>query len=48
MPYVIEQAWVIPGANPLRYVLWWPWIKNYSGEVSVGYGQACWPKYVWP
>ncbi len=47
MPYVLEQAWVIPAPIAYGYVLWWPWIKNYSGEVSVGYGQACWPKYVW-
>ena len=47
MPYVLEQAWVIPAPIAYGYVLWWPWIKNYSGEVSVGYGQACWPKYAW-
>jgi peptide/nickel transport system substrate-binding protein len=47
MPYVMEQAWVIPAPIPYGYVLWWPWVKNYSGEVSVGYGQACWPKYAW-
>ncbi len=47
MPYVLEQAWVIPAPIAYGYVLWWPWIKNYSGEVSVGYGQACWPKYIW-
>ena len=37
LPYVIKQCWVI---GPLRYpsyVVWWPWVKNYSGEVSVGY-----------
>jgi len=37
LPYVVKQCWVI---GPLRYpsyVCWWPWVKNYSGEVSVGY-----------
>jgi len=47
MPYVQEQAWLIPAPIPYGYVLWWPWIKNYNGEVSVGYGQSCWPMYVW-
>ena len=47
MPYVLEQAWVIPAPIPYGYVLWWPWIKNYSGEVSVGYGHFNWPNYVW-
>jgi peptide/nickel transport system substrate-binding protein len=47
MPYVLEQAWVIPTPIAYGYVVWWPWIKNYHGEISVGYGQACWPQYVW-
>jgi peptide/nickel transport system substrate-binding protein len=47
LPYVLEQAWVIPKPIPYSYILWWPWIKNYHGEMSVGYGQNTWPKYVW-
>jgi len=28
--------------------LWWPWLKNYTGEISVGYGQSGnWEKWVW-
>jgi len=37
MPYVLEQAWVIPKPNPWYYVVWWPWVKNYHGELQVGY-----------
>ncbi len=37
MPYLLEQAYIIqlPAGNQYRF--WWPWVKNYSGELSVGY-----------
>ncbi|MFC2057031.1 ABC transporter substrate-binding protein [Chloroflexota bacterium] len=37
MKYVLDQAWAIPKVNPYVYDVWWPWLKNYSGEVHVGY-----------
>ena len=36
-PYIIEQCWAIPKPNPYIYVIWWPWVKNWNGELSVGY-----------
>jgi peptide/nickel transport system substrate-binding protein len=48
MKYVLDQAWVIPTPNYPRYTLWWPWLKNYSGERSIGYYWVLsWPTYVW-
>jgi peptide/nickel transport system substrate-binding protein len=48
MPYVLEQAWVISRPNPYIYNMWWPWLKNYHGELSVGYYNSHnYLKYVW-
>lgn len=48
LPYLLGQAYAIPFPAGLTHVFWWPWIKNYSGEVTVGYFQgANWSKYVW-
>ncbi len=31
-----------------RPAFWWPWLKNYSGEVIIGCFQgANWNKYIW-
>lgn len=38
MPYVLEQAWAIPRPQDVGYTLWWPWLRNYSGEQSMGFG----------
>lgn len=45
--YVLEQAFEIPGIDGAAYRMWWPWLKNYSGEDSVGYGNPYWSKFVW-
>gem|GEM_PF-6051536 len=34
-----------PGAAATTF--WWPWVKNYSGELTVGYFDATWPQWVW-
>jgi peptide/nickel transport system substrate-binding protein len=48
MPYVLEQAWVHPKPNPYSYVLWWPWVKNWHGELQVGYyNYPSYLKYRW-
>jgi peptide/nickel transport system substrate-binding protein len=48
MKYVLDQAWAIPTpATPLNN-FWWPWIKNYHGEVSLGYNNDFnYLKYIW-
>jgi peptide/nickel transport system substrate-binding protein len=45
-PYLLENAWAIP--RPKRPVsnLWWPWVKNYRGEMYQGYA-GLWPKFIW-
>jgi peptide/nickel transport system substrate-binding protein len=48
MPYVLEQCWVIAKPNPYTYVIWWPWVKNWHGELSVGYvNYPSYLKYRW-
>jgi peptide/nickel transport system substrate-binding protein len=48
MAYVLDQAWAIPApATPLNN-FWWPWIKNYHGEASLGYDNTFnYTKYIW-
>ncbi|HEY96444.1 MAG TPA: ABC transporter substrate-binding protein [Dehalococcoidia bacterium] len=47
--YVIEQAYSFTPPSPYYYVAWHPWVKQYTGEVSIG----SWPhfnihtKYCW-
>ncbi len=37
MPYLLEQCYAIQTAGAEYYVLWWDWVKNYSGEGGIGY-----------
>ncbi|MBN2238297.1 MAG: hypothetical protein JW712_00865 [Dehalococcoidales bacterium] len=46
--YLIEKAYMIPTPKVPTYTLWWPWMKNYSGEMSIGYwGTDDWSQFVW-
>ena len=36
-PYLRAQAYFIDLPAPYSYFLWWPWLKGYSGETTVGY-----------
>ena len=46
--YLIEQAYCIPTPRVPTYSMWWPWLKNYSGENSLGYwGTNQWSQFVW-
>jgi len=48
MPYLLEQAYVLVVPRGYTYRFWWPWVKNYSGEGSVGYWNGSgWARYVW-
>jgi peptide/nickel transport system substrate-binding protein len=47
MPYVLEQAWEIPGVNPPSYNFWCPWVKNFHGENTLGRTTRAYTKYVW-
>ncbi len=45
--YVVEQAYVLPAVTGSYRTLWWPWIKNYSGEQNIGYDDPIWEAFVW-
>ena len=48
MPYVMDQAWLIPLPAPWTYIVYQPWIKNYHGENTLVFGAGTnWVKYVW-
>ncbi len=47
MKYVLDQAWAIPGVNPIMHHMWWPWIKNYGGEFTLGRTWRAYTKYIW-
>ncbi|MBI2829574.1 MAG: ABC transporter substrate-binding protein [Chloroflexi bacterium] len=47
MKYVLDQAWAIPAVVPPEYTLWWPWLKNYNGEVNIGYIRRHFYNWVW-
>ena len=49
MKYAMDQAWYIPRPLPYSYVLWWPWLKNYHGELNLGWAGAGyeWCQFVW-
>jgi peptide/nickel transport system substrate-binding protein len=46
MPYALSQAWYIPRPTPYVYYFWQPWLKNYNGEIDLGYN-VNWAKYIW-
>lgn len=48
MKYVLDQAYVISRPIYPTTTFWWPWLKNYSGEQSVGYiFQDTWAMWAW-
>lgn len=48
MKYMLAQAYSIPVPYVSQTTFWWPWLKNYDGEISVGYyDQPNWLTYSW-
>ncbi len=48
MKYVLDQAYCIPTPRYPQDVMWWPWLKGYSGEISVGYFSGdSWVRFIW-
>ena len=45
--YVVQQTWAIPEVRGYLYTFWWPWLKSYSGEFSIGYADYTWDRYIW-
>ena len=47
-PYVLEQCWSIEFPTSYSYIAWWPWLKSYQGETSVGFWNApAFIRYLW-
>ena len=48
MVYILDQAWAIPTPAPPNHVFWWPWVKNFQGEYSVGRNNTLnFAMYIW-
>jgi peptide/nickel transport system substrate-binding protein len=47
--YLLAQVYAIPAPHYPLYVLWWPWLKNYTGETWCGYMtlDSTWLQYPW-
>jgi len=47
-PYMLSQAWLLQLPAPDYWNFWQPWVKNYHGELNVGYN-SYWnfPKWIW-
>lgn len=46
--YSLDKAYVIQTPAPYQYRLWWPWLKNYHGELVVGmYNYYNFAHWVW-
>jgi len=46
--YTIDQAYDVVMPSAARYYYWWPWLKGYHGEGSVGnYSWWTYLRYVW-
>ena len=50
MPYFLEQAFALPRPVAPSFNFWWPWVRNYTGEIYLGFGVGSanyWPTYIW-
>jgi peptide/nickel transport system substrate-binding protein len=46
--YIYEDAWVVNTPVENRTTFWWPWVKNYHGELAVGVLNSWgWNKWIW-
>jgi peptide/nickel transport system substrate-binding protein len=47
--YVIAQAYSFTPPTPYNYIGWHPWVKQYTGEISIGSWAhyETWIKYLW-
>jgi len=47
-PHLLSQAYAMPVPYIPRYTFAWPWVKNYSGELTLGYFVGdFWATYIW-
>jgi peptide/nickel transport system substrate-binding protein len=45
--YALEQAFHVPDVAGPQSMMYWPWIKNYSGEITVGYDDMTFRTWIW-
>jgi peptide/nickel transport system substrate-binding protein len=46
--FSLQQAWGIWMPAKYTFTMWWPWMKNYHGESTLGYdGQNLYAYYIW-
>jgi peptide/nickel transport system substrate-binding protein len=45
--YAIEQAYGVASPALPATIFWWPWVRNYSGETSLGFSNASWHQFIW-
>ena len=46
--YILGENKQIPMPSPFVYAFWWPWLKSYHGEFSVGFcTRTDTAKYLW-
>lgn len=43
IPYILDQAFLVPTVAPYAYKMWQPWMKNYYGEGAAKY----WISFAW-
>lgn len=47
-PFILGQAIGTFLPSPYKYSVWWPWVKNFHGEATMGYGDdLTWYAYTW-
>ncbi|MEK7354704.1 MAG: ABC transporter substrate-binding protein, partial [Chloroflexota bacterium] len=48
MKHVLDQAYVVSRPIYPQATFWWPWLKNYSGEIQIGYFDTnYWASFIW-
>jgi peptide/nickel transport system substrate-binding protein len=38
-PFIFEQTIGVYMPSPCQYIMWWPWVQNFHGEVNMGYSK---------
>jgi peptide/nickel transport system substrate-binding protein len=48
LKYVYDQAWFFsfPSGGP-NYTFWWPWLKNFYGDTSIGWFNSNFAQFAW-
>jgi peptide/nickel transport system substrate-binding protein len=45
--YALTQAWHVPDVSSPASLFYWPWLKNYDGEITIGYDDMSFSWYLW-